>query len=93
MSLEGILFLKLDNRLLLFPVFEPSVARNPTIMLVDLPVTFSPVVKFTLADADPRNNLLGRDFRPVRSVAHIVDDLIAGVLGIPGSGQSSPSTF
>ena len=56
--------MKLDDRLL-FPVFEPPVAGNPAVVLIDFAVTFSPVVELALTDADPLNDLLGRDFRPV----------------------------
>jgi hypothetical protein len=83
---------KLDDRLL-FPVFEPPIAGNPTVVLVDFAVTFSPVVELAQADADPLDDLLGRDFRPIRPIANVVDDLITSVVGNPGSGQSSPSTF
>jgi hypothetical protein len=83
---------KLDDSLL-FPVFEPPVAGNPALVLVDLAVTLSPVVELAQADADPLDDLLGRDFHPVRPIPNVVDDLIASVVGNPGSSQSSPSTF
>jgi hypothetical protein len=62
-------------------------------MLVDLATALPPIIELALAQADPLNELLGRDLRPVRPTANVVDDLIAGVVGNPGSGQSSPSTF
>jgi hypothetical protein len=83
---------KLDDGLL-FPVFEPPVAGNPAIMLVDLAIALPPVIELALAQADPLNELLGRDLRPIRPIANVVDDLVTGVVGNPGSRQSSPSTF
>ena len=84
--------MKLDDRLL-FPVFEPPVAGNPAVVLIDFAVMFSPVVELALTDADPLDDSLGRDFRPVRPITNVVDDLITSVVGNPGSPQSSPSTF
>jgi hypothetical protein len=91
-ALKGDSVVKLDDGLL-FPVFEPPVAGNPAIMFVDLAVTLPPVVELALADAQPLDELLGRDLRPIRPVASVIDDLVTGVVGNPGSGQSSPSTF
>ena len=81
--------MKLDDRLL-FPVFEPPIAGNPAVVFVDFAVTLSPVVELAQTDSDPLDDLLGRDFRPVRPIANVVDDLITSVVGNPGSGQSSP---
>ena len=44
----------LDDGLLL-PVFEPSVARNLDIMLVDVAIVLRPVIELALAQADPLN--------------------------------------
>ena len=84
--------MKLDDRLL-FPIFEPPVAGNPAVVFVDFAVALPPVVELAQTDSDPLDDLLGRDFRPVRPVTNVVDDLIASVVGNPGSGQSSPRTF
>jgi hypothetical protein len=91
-ALKGVFVMKLDDGLLL-PVFEPPVAGNPAVMLVDFAVTLPPVIKLALADAQPLDELLDRDLRPIRPIASVVDDLVTGVVGNPGSGQSSPSTF
>ena len=84
--------MKLNDRLL-FPVFEPPVAWDPAVVLVDLAITLSPIVELAQTDADPLDELLGRDLRLVRPIPNIVDNLIASIVGNPGSGQSSPSTF
>ena len=84
--------MKLDDGLL-FPVFEPPVAGNPAVMLVDLAVALPPVIELALADAEPPDDLLGRDLRSVRPIANVINDVVASVVGNPGSSQSSPSTF
>jgi hypothetical protein len=91
-ALEEGFIVKLDDGLL-SPVFEPPVAGNPAIMFIDLAVTLPPVIELALADAQPLDELLGRDLRPIRPVASVIDDLITGIVGNPGSGQSSSSTF
>ena len=91
-TLKRVFVVKLDDGLL-FPVFEPPVAGNPAVMLVDLAVALPPVIELAQANSDPLDDLLGRDLRPVRPIANVVDDLIASVVGNPGSSQSSPRTF
>jgi hypothetical protein len=91
-TFKRIFVVELDDGLL-FPVYEPPVAGNPAIMLVDLAIALPPVIELALAQADPLNELLGRDLRPIRPIANVVDDLVTGVVGNPGSRQSSPSTF
>ena len=54
---------------LLFPVFEPPVAGNPAIVLVDLAVALPPVIELAPAQADPLNELLGRG-RRTRTCVH-----------------------
>jgi hypothetical protein len=61
---KRILAVRLDDGLL-FPVFEPPVAGNPIIMLVHLAIALPPVIELALAQADPLNELLGQDLRPV----------------------------
>jgi hypothetical protein len=91
-TFKGGFVVELDDGLLL-PVFEPPVAGNPAVMLVDLAEALPPVIELALADAHPLDDLLGRDLRPIRPVASVIDDLITGIVGNPGSGQSSSSTF
>ena len=83
---------KIDDGLL-FPIFEPPIAWNPAVVLVDLAVPLPSVVKLALSDAQPGDKLLGWDLRPIRPITGVVDDLIMSVVGSPGSSQSSPSSF
>ena len=91
-SLKWVPIVKINDGLF-FPVFEPSIAWNPAIVLVNLAVTLPPVVELALSDAQPGDKLLGRDLRPIRPITGVVDDLITSVVGNPGSSQSSPSSF
>ncbi len=91
-TLNWVFVVELDDGLL-FPVFEPPVAGNPAVMFVDLAVTLSPVIELAQAKAQPLDEPLGRNLRSFRPIANVVDDLIASVMGNPGSSQSSPSTF
>ena len=91
-ALKWVLIVKINDGLF-FPVFEPPIAWNPAVVLVDLAVTLPPVVELALSDAQPGDKLLGRDLRPIRPITGVVDDLITSVVGNPGSSQSSPSSF
>jgi hypothetical protein len=61
---KWVLDVKLNDGLL-FPVFEPPVARNPDVMLVHVVVAILPVIEFARAEAGSLDELLGRDLRPV----------------------------
>ena len=47
-TLKRILVVKLDDRLL-FPIFEPPVAGNPSVVFVDFAVALPPVVELAQA--------------------------------------------
>jgi hypothetical protein len=91
-TLKRVFVVKLNDGLL-FPVFKPPVARNPAVMLVHFTVALPPVIELAPAEADPPDELPGRDLRSVRPIAIVIDNLVANVMGNPGSCQSSPSTF
>src|SRR5262249_38849863 len=65
----------------------------PGVVLVDLAETHFPVVELAGADADPGQEMADRDLGLVGPGADKVDDLVAGVVGDPASGQGSPSSF
>ena len=77
----------------LLPVFEPPVARNLAVVLVDLAVAMIPVVKLAGSQPEPAQQLSGGQLGALGPVVQVVDDLVAGVVGNPGSVQSSPSSF
>jgi hypothetical protein len=53
-TIKRMLVMKVNNRLL-FPVLKPVVARNPAIMRIGPAIMFQPTVKFTVKNANPRN--------------------------------------
>ena len=81
-----------DNGLF-FAVFEPPIAWNPAVVLVDLTVALTPVVEFTLRDTQPGNKLLGRDPRPLEPIASVVDDLVTSVVEEPKIQSEFPKLF
>src|SRR4029079_8476701 len=52
-----------------------------------------PVVELAGGDAEPGDEPLEGDLGALGPVPHEVDDGVAGVMGNPGPGQSSPSSF
>jgi hypothetical protein len=48
-----------DDDGLLFPGLDPKVTRNPCVMLIHLPITLGPIVKFAPGDLRPREKLPG----------------------------------
>ena len=92
-ALKWVLIVKEINDGLFFPVFEPPIAWNPAVVLVDLAETLPPVVELALSDAQPGDKLLGRDLGSIRPITSVVDDLITSIVGNPGSSQSSPNSF
>jgi len=81
-----------DNRQL-FPSFQPMIAGHQAIVFVCLAVTLFPSVKFTQADADPLHQSLGRQFGASFPVLDVINDFVPGIMGNPGSFQSSPLAF
>ena len=78
---------------LLLVVGEPVIARHPGVVLVDLAEALLPVVELAGADADPGEEAADGDLGLVAPGADEIDDLVAGVVGDPAAGQSSPSSF
>jgi hypothetical protein len=91
-TFERILVVVVDDGLLL-PIEKPPIAGHPAIVLIDAAIPLAPVIELADADADPGDEPSGRDFSPFRPVADVIDELVARVVGNPGSGQSSPSSF
>jgi len=90
--LQRILPVESDDRLL-FPVLQPEVPGNSTVVLVGAAITLPPGIQFAgryaqPADEPPDAELAGR--RPAPDEVH---DLVPRVVGNPDPGQSSPISF
>ena len=75
------------------PRLEPPVARDQCVVLVGQPVARRPVVELAGGDPEPADEPSHGDLGASGPVADVVDDGVAGVVGNPGAGQSSPSSF
>src|SRR5437588_1623409 len=80
-----------DGRLL--PRLEPPIAGDQCVVLVGQAVARPPVVELAGGDPEPADEPSHGDFGASGPVADEVDDGVAGVVGNPGPGQSSPSYF
>ena len=63
------------------------------VVLVDLAVAVLPVVELALAQAQPAQEPLGGQLGALGPAVHVIDHLVAGVVGNPTSVQSSPLAF
>jgi hypothetical protein len=77
----------------LLPVLKPPVAGNQRIVLVGQAVPGAPVVELARGDSQPGDEPLDGDLRAFGPVGDVIDDGVADVVGNPGAGQSSPSSF
>src|SRR6266568_1432184 len=91
-TFQRITVVKLHDRPLL-PLFQPEVARHPTVVLVHPPVARLPVVKLARPHAQPADELPGRHLGPVAPAAHEVYHLVARVVGYPLAPPISPILF
>ena len=66
-----------------FPVFEPVIAGDPSVVLVDLAVTLHPAVVLARADAEPADESADSDLGFLRPEGDEVDDRVASVVGDP----------
>src|SRR5579885_571258 len=91
-ALEGMAGVELEDGLLL-PGLEPPVAGHAGVVLVGRAVARRPVVELAGGDAQPADEPLHGDLGARGPVADEADDGVAGVVGDPGPGQRSPSSF
>src|SRR5271169_5209023 len=91
-ALQWVFQMEGDDRLLL-PILQPKVPGNPTVVLVDAAVTFSPIVELARGHAQPSNESPGADLTGFRPAPHEIHDLVPHVVRHPDPVQSSPSSF
>ena len=75
------------------PVLQPPIAGNQRVVLVGQAVAGAPVVELARGDSEPCDEPLNRNLGAAGPLANVIDDRIANVVGNPGAGQSSPSSF
>ncbi len=80
-----------DGLLLVF--FEPEIARDLAIVLVELAVALPPFVELPSRQAEPAHQSPDGEPRPGGPMRDEVHDLVAQVRCNPGSVQSSPMSF
>src|ERR1700693_2059713 len=91
-ALQGEQGVVVDDGLFLLGL-QPVVARDPGVVLVGLAVAALPGVPLGGADADPQEEAGHGDAGLAGPAVDEVHDGIAGVVGNPGAGQGSPSSF
>ena len=74
------------------PVLQPPIAGDQRVVLVGQAVA-SPVVELARGDSQPCDEPLDRNLGAAGPLANVIDDRVANVVGDPGAGQSSPSSF
>ena len=79
------LAIKVDDGLF-FPLFEPEIPGNPTVVLVGAAVASAPGIELAGRDAEPRDETPGADLGLPGPAPHEIDDLVAHVGRLPGFG-------
>jgi hypothetical protein len=70
--------------------FEPVVARDPGVVLIDLAIAILPGMPLGRGDANPEEEAGDSDAGFAGPAVDEIDDLVAGVMGNPDAGQGSP---
>ena len=83
-AFEWVFVVEVKNRLL-FPFFEPPVPWYFAVMAVDLSIAFEPCVVLARGEFCPLEQVFAWQFGTLRPVPHVVDDLVANVVGDPNS--------
>src|ERR1700722_7808605 len=77
----------------LLPVLQPPIAGYQRVVFVGEAVTGAPVVELAGGDPEPADELLDGDLGGPGPAGDVIDDGVSDVVGNPGAGQSSPSSF
>lgn len=81
-ALQGVIDAKPDNRLP-FPFLKPEIAGDRSVMLVDLAVSFDPVVELAFADGKPGDKARDRYFSFNAPPFGKIDDGVSRIMGNP----------
>ncbi len=66
-----------------FPQLQPEIAGNPTVVLVDATVAFSPVIELAGRHAQPMNESPDADLGLLRPAPDEIDKLVPHVMRYP----------
>src|SRR4051794_659056 len=91
-AFQGITLVEGDDRRL-FPILEPEVARDRSIVLVGCPQALTPAAELAGGNAQPSHQPSDRKAGAAAPMPNELNDGITRVLGNPQSVQSSPSSF
>src|SRR4051812_13831990 len=91
-ALQRMARVEVEDRSLL-PGLEPPVAGHQRVVLVGQPVARPPTVELAGGDTEPGDEPSSGDLGAIGPAADEVDDGVAGIVGNPCPGQSSPSSF
>jgi hypothetical protein len=70
---------------LFFPILQPVIARDPTVVFVDLSIPLSPAVKRPLGYAYPSEDPVCGNLRAVLPVVDVIDKGVSRLVGNPNS--------
>jgi hypothetical protein len=77
----------------LLPVLEPPVARHQRVVFIGQAIPDAPVVKLARGDSQRGDEPPGWDLSMLGPIGDVIDNGVAYVVGNPGAGQRSPSSF
>src|ERR1700722_4642807 len=70
-----------------------QIARHQRAVFIGQAIPDAPVVKLARGDSQPGDEPPGWDLGTLGPIGEVIDDGVAYVVGNPGAGQSSPSSF
>ena len=91
-AFQWMIGVELDDGFLL-PVLEPPIARYQRVVFIGQAIPGAPVVKLARGDSQPGDEPPGWDLSTLGPIGDVIDDGVAYVVGNPGAGQRSPSSF
>ena len=77
---QRVFVMEIKNRLLL-PFLKPPITGHFPVVQVDFSVAFEPLVVLAGGQIGPLEQGLTREFRTLGPILHVVDNLVASVVG------------
>lgn len=91
-SLKGVIEMEANDGIL-FPILEPVVAGDFSVVLIGLSVSFPPLIELARADCGPSDESIDGDLSLLGPKGEEVDHGIAGIVWDPPSLQIPPIFF